>query len=97
MEVDWVPGTQLLVSFVTDLGFRHERITVWPCHEGSWNIHAKGGHLYVEEEKDGEKVYLMVAGQLPGSLPADGATLVQFKKFPTDDELRGLIVEARAE
>ncbi|CAK0898545.1 unnamed protein product, partial [Prorocentrum cordatum] len=97
MEPDWVPGTQLLVSFVSDPGFRHERVIVWPCHEDSWVVYTGGGDLYVEEEKDSSKVYLMTAGQPPRSLPDDGAKVVQFARFPTDDELRGLIVEARSE
>ncbi|CAK0810365.1 unnamed protein product, partial [Prorocentrum cordatum] len=88
---------ELLVSFVTDPGFRHERVIVWPCHEGSWIVYTGGGDLYVEEEKDWDKVCLMTAGQPPRSLPDDGAKVVQFARFPTDDELRGLIAEARAE
>ncbi|CAK0807139.1 unnamed protein product [Prorocentrum cordatum] len=97
MVQDWVLGTQRLVWFVTDPGFKHERVIVWPCHEASWIEYTGSGDLHGGEEKDLDKVYLMTAGQPPRSLPDYGAKVVPFAKFPTDDELRGLIAEAHAE
>ena len=97
MELGWLPGTQVLVSFAADPGFRHERVVVLPCHAGSYIVCIPGGHQYVEEVYDRMKVYRMIAGQPPRSLPDDGAKIVQFDRMPSDEEMRGLILEAIVE
>ncbi|CAK0862261.1 unnamed protein product [Prorocentrum cordatum] len=87
-ERDWQSGTQLLVSLVPDLGFRHERVIMRACDVCPWIMYTDGGDMWV---------YPLTTGQSSRSLPYYVAEVVPLAMFLTDDVLHGLIVEARIE